>query len=359
MTGQRSWNDIEYQAVWSLLVDGEFLALIHPIGEYGFQLEILDAYRLDIWHNSLDEDRKRVRLGVEVNALNKPTGYYIRDELADPRIAAYAIGPYGKVSRHSAANVIHFFVPEWPHQTRGVPQIASALDRIETLDDYELSEADRANLDSHRLGFVKRNEYGYGIQETGKDDKDVPELDDDGYTLTELPDGAEFTPWDSSHPTSNYDPFTRSQLRAIAAGNGLPYHDMASDYGSVNFSAGRLARLSSQELYKRMQRIITAHLHRRVFAQWMKAADLHGKVTMPQNARVKWIPRRWQHIQPREEATAYKINVETGLQSRAAIIRDRGDDPAEVFAELAEEAERNPPAQPPAQPPQQPSEDAA
>lgn len=343
VTGRLSWNDIEHLAVFALLVDGEFLAVKHSTGDYGFQLQLLDAWQLDIWHNAnldgRDKNGPRVWLGIELDELDRPTGYYIRERGQDPRLTAYSIGPGGKSTRVDASDVVHFFMQEYPTQTRGIPMLASALDRLDSLDDYESSEAIRAALDSRRLGFISRNEYGYGLQEDSADDDGVPELSEEGYVLNELPDGATFQGWDSSHPSSNYGNFVKSQLHAVAASAGIPYHDMASDYSSVNFSAGRLANMTAQDQYRRMQRLLISHLHRPVWESWAMAAELRDMA--PPNAstvRTMWVPRRWQHVQPREEAAANRINVEMGLQSRSAIIRERGDDPQAVFDELEQEA---------------------
>ena len=48
----------------------------------------------------------------------------------------------------------------------------------------------------------------------------------------------------------------------------------------------------------------------------------------------------FEHIQPREAAAANDMNIKLNLKSRSQIIRESGNEPEEVFKELAEENER-------------------
>ena len=59
---------------------------------------------------------------------------------------------------------------------------------------------------------------------------------------------------------------------------------------------------------------------------------LVGELAMLED--VQFVGKAAEHIQPREQSAADKIYIELGVKSPSEVIRDRGEDPVDVFDEI-------------------------
>ena len=96
-----------------------------------------------------------------------------------------------------------------------------------------------------------------------------------------------------------------------------------------------------------MQAWLTEALCRPVFEIWLRDALARGTISTGGNAiglsrfdkfkRVTFQARRWAWVDPLKDMNANKVAIDHRIRSTSDIIREQGQDPEEVFAEIARE----------------------
>jgi len=295
VSGLLGFHDMERLLCRSLAESGEvFVRMIRqPFGgsRVPFALQVLESDYL------IDDDIPQaaagntVRMGIEVDSYLRPQAYHF---YANHPGDTYAGNPRtnGRRIRVPADEVIHLFLPERPSQTRGVTWFASALMRLHMLQGYEEAEVVRARASSALMGFIQSPE-GELIGDEIYEGERVSEFSPGVFKY--LAPGESVTVPDLNAPDGQLEPFTRSMLRAVAAGVGVSFE-------------------SSGEL------------------------NLPAYETNPDRYRAsRWIPRSWEWVDPQREVNAYKDAVRCGFKTLGQVISEQGGDLDDVL--LARQAE--------------------
>ena len=343
-TGQLNWRRFELAVLNSLVVDGEAVVLMDNEGPSGYSLRLIDSVLLDAEVSGTLSGGNTVSLGVERNPAGKVVAYHFCG--LDPVASGGFIGGYVRTApmRIGAERVIHVYDPDLPGQSRGVPWLSTACRRFADLQDYEVSEMTSARVSSRKIGFIQVD----GDADVAEGDGGDVKIQTKAGSITQLDPGESFHGWDPDHPSTAFGDFVASQLRGAAGGVGLSYFELANDLAGVNFSSGRIGLIAQRELWRMIQRLLIDSFHERVFKGWLERAVLSpaGFPGVPPTASPaalsghRWVGRRYDHVQPREQATSDHQRIEDGLESRSEIIRSEGREPEDVFEELAAEAER-------------------
>ena len=209
VTRQLSWLDIEYLAVYSMMVDGEFLAVIHTDMD-GIRLQVIEPWRLG---HEVATDGGRF-MGIKVDAYGAPVSYSIAMPVYDKvwgAMSEFSPAQQSDIRDFPAKSVIHLFDREFPEQLRGMPPFTSSIPRLENLADYEATEQQAAAIAAGPLGFITRNEQGGGlsmptipaVDEKGKDGQPAVkdgklEIDTAPGSINELDYAANFAQFDPS-----------------------------------------------------------------------------------------------------------------------------------------------------------------
>ena len=174
----------------------------------------------------------------------------------------------------------------------------------------------------------------------------------------------DFKSFSAEYPSGEFPTFVKQILRGVSAGLGVSYHALSGDLESVNFSSGRLGAMEDREMWKALQNWFIDTVMTRLFNVWVESTLLKRQIPGVDILRLDeiqraatWQPRRWQHIQPREEMAANELALKLRLRSRSEIIRESGNDPDDVWREIEAEnqtltalgidpALEKPPAQP-------------
>ena len=359
VTGRLSWLDIEYQAIFSMMVDGEFLAVIHDI-EGEVKLQVLEPWRLG---NETATLGNRF-MGLELNPFGKVSAYHIAmpDYSDGSWTAMQGAVPTGQtdLQRLPAERVIHLFDPEFPEQLRGMPPLVTTIQRLRNLVAYEESEQQAASISAGPIGFLTRNETGGGFSTPSAVDEAGNPLDANGNPVTsdgkleldmspgavnEIDYNAQFQAFDPNHPNTAYADFVSGALRGAASGADLSHTLLSQDTRGVNFSTLRQFALEQRDVWARWQRILVDGLHERVYKVWLdkqivtKRIDTTG-ADVDRIGEAVMVPRTHEHIQPREASVADDLALKNGTKSRSAVIRASGNDPLEVDEEIAEDKQR-------------------
>lgn len=145
--GRYSYRALQRLIIENTARDGEqFLRKVYvprTVNPFGFQLQLIDADQVDDSYNVMDmPNGNQIRMGVEVDANQKPVAYHI-----------FSGNPYegyrGSANRIRvpADQIIHFFIPHRTGQTRGYPWFASSMSQLNMLDGYFFAELTKAALD--------------------------------------------------------------------------------------------------------------------------------------------------------------------------------------------------------------------
>lgn len=361
VTGAWSGADVDELLLDSAARDGEALLRLVPgwDNEFRFAVQVIDPEQLDVNHNEDLGGNRAVVMGVEIDEWRRPRAYYLRKT---PLVAHLSDGVRGDRVRVPAEEIIHAYLPEWVYQTRGVPWMHTALSTLHHTDGYVeaavvaarkgasamlfyAQDPDADPMVDTTTGAPQAGALGSGATAAG----DLVEEFEPG-TAHLLPPGVTPHAVDPTFPNVDHGPFVKALLRWFASGTGVGYNPLANDYEGVNYTSLRAAALTDRDAYKRIQRWFIEHIKQRVFEAWLEQAVMVGAIAglrpMPEEQRidqlgdVRWQPRRWDWVDPAKDLQAAAQAVALRTRSISSIIRERGDDPDEVWEELAEDARR-------------------
>ncbi|MCW6036816.1 phage portal protein [Spirulina subsalsa FACHB-351] len=343
VTGRYSW--VTFLQLWleTLARDGEVMVrLVRNFpNRYGFAVQILECDRLDLNYNDLLPNGHRVRMGVELDDWERPLAYYLlRDHPGDVQQRQPARGRHERIP---ASELLHTFEPWRPHQSRGFTWAHAAMLELYHLDEYRKAEMLAAEHGAKLTGFFEQDAEWLEPPDEDEQDAEIEEEIEAG-TAKILPYGVKFTPYKSDHPSSNFGPFLKQGLRGTAAGLGPSYNRLAHDLEGVSFSSLRSGELDERDYYKCLQQFVISELLEFVFEAWLEMAMLTGAVSLSfsrieQYQSVHWQPRGWDWVDPAKDSKAASESIKNRTKTRSYYIRQAGDDPEEVFEELAREEE--------------------
>lgn len=350
IAGKLSWRAMQAMCVESAARDGEFfLRLIFGkhAGKYGASLQIVDPQRCPIELDRADlADGAFIKQGIEFNRYGRPVAYYFAEEGAERNSQSYSYS--GRAyTRVPAEEVVHGFVAEMPNQKRGLPWMSTGLFRAKQTSAMEDAAVVNARLGASKMGFIQFSEGAEGPE---YDADEGLEIDAEPGTFPVLPTGAEFKEFSPQYPQGEFAPFIKQMNRSFAAGGGVSYHSLSQDLEGVNFSSIRHGTLDERETYKERQEWLRECLCDPVFEAVFTRALLGGHIVTETGRTLradqidaymerKWQPRRWQWIDPRadvEAAERWKNNL---LASPSKLIREQGEDPLDVWAEIGADVE--------------------
>jgi lambda family phage portal protein len=155
-----------------------------------------------------------------------------------------------------------------------------------------------------------------------------------------LAPGESVTVPDLNAPDGQLEPFTRSMLRAVAAGVGVSFESISKNFSESNYSSSRLSLLEERDTYRVLQRYMIENFHQPVFEAWLEMAVLSGALRLPgyetnpdRYRASKWVPRSWEWVDPQREVDAYKSAVRCGFKTLAQVISEQGGDLDDVLTQ--------------------------
>jgi lambda family phage portal protein len=289
-----------------------------------FQLQVFEPDYLD--------ERKHNRFeggtylyGKEFDQIGRCTAYWLF-----PDHPGSSLGRALTSRPTPAEDVIHCFRADRPGQQHGASWFAPVILRARDFADFEDAELMRQKIAACHVGVV-----------TGESDGEVgsnPIEELEPGLIWHAPEGRDIE-FNSPPQTNSYEAYTRVSLRAIAMGVGLPYEALTGDLSSVNFSSGRMGWLEFQRQIANWQwQMFIPQFCAGVGGWLIRAFELTGEDVS--GVTVAWTPPRREMINPSEEVKANVSAIRSGQKTLSQVMRESGEDPAEVFAELKSDAER-------------------
>jgi len=314
------------------------------------QLQGLPAEMLPLEKTEQLPNGNVIRCGIEFDAIGRRIAYwFFRRHPSDATDPSFAAGDI--YTRVPADEVIHLRRWREGGQIRGEPWITPAMVKLFHLDTYDDAELDRKKVAALFAGFITQADTQEPVVQGEEDDGEG-----EGNSIAPMEPGQlqvlgpgekiEFSePADSG---ASYEPFQWRTLLQVSAALGVPYANLTNDLKSANYSSLRAGLVEFRRRLEQVQHsVIVFQLCRPVWNAWLAQAALSGAVPMPgfaKNARelsrVKWIPPKFEWVDPKKDQEAEILAVQNGFKARSDVIEGTGSDPEETDARIVADKKR-------------------
>ena len=354
-TANRQFSEIELDNYITarLAFDGE--VLIQKIkrfehNDFGFTWKPIDVDYLDSFLNKTLENGNIIRMGVELHGEYRfPVAYWLLNRRPNDQYWTFHQQYPDLYTRVPAEDIIHIFVnTEDAELVRGVPWMFAAMANLHKMGKFEEAALINAVIGASKMGFFKK------MFPSGMESADLSELtdpdNDSGEIIDacspgewqELPWGVEPVDYAPQYPNEEMEPFHKVMMRGIAASLGSSYMSLTGDVSDANFSNLRAAKSDEQEEFKALQAFLISNWKEPAHEELIFRSLLRQKLVLPigkfdKFKKANFTGRRWPYVNPVDDLKAKELELSLNLTSVSALIRERGGDPDETFAEIEKE----------------------
>jgi lambda family phage portal protein len=343
VTHTHDYYSAQRLACRSWLRDGEVLTqkIIGPapLIDHGtlvpYSLELLEADYLPF---DLNNPANGIVQGVEMNQWGRARAYWLHKQHPGDLNSASL-----ETKRVSADRMIHLKLVNRLHQVRGITQFASVLTRFDDIKEIDESERVAARVAAAMAMYIKKGTPDqYVAPEAGNTYRTMEIAP--GMIFDDLQPGEEVGTFNPNRPNNALIPFRDSQLRSASAGLGTSYSSLSKNYNGT-YSAQRQELVEHSAHYGVLQSVFTHSWCDPTWWGFVDAATLSGRVRLDDSIDRESIynvshalpPMPW--IDPLKELEAVKLAQEIGIKSRSRVIRERGDNPDQVYEEIRRDKE--------------------
>lgn len=345
------FDDMQYQAIRSMFVTGEFLHLpvwLDPAQEpgrtFGLAIQSLHPARLRTPSDKVNDPT--IRGGVQLGVANRPLGYWI----AEPREGKLLSGLSSTDFRYVPRKIGHRFTclhrrhSNMPEQVRGESILSPAMKQFRDLADYVDYELVGALIAACFTVFIESP--GNVFEGQGLPGQNNPHGQDKGgpYPQELHPGlvvkgkpGDKINTISNNRPAPSFEAFYTRMLRAVAASTGQPYEIVAKDFSRTNYSSARAALLEVWKLHTLYQDWFVRSYLQRIWTMVLEESFLRGLLAMPTGApgfyeaMRAWCAAVWTrpprgNIDPVKEREAEQRGLDNLTETRTAICHSRGQD---------------------------------
>lgn len=249
---------------------------------------------------------ERMLLGIERTKLNRPTNYWFTDEIQSE---------FGYISQEYTAvpsrDVLHWFQSLEPGQVRGFPWMASALQCISDLREYDGAVLDAAKVQAMHNAVMET------LNPNIEPEEDPADLRLKKMGITRSPVGWQIRALQTSHPGNNNTDFRKERSRDLGRPVGMPLMQVRLDSSGHNYSSARF----DAQIYQKANRVIQGSLGRHRIYPLMQLTLIEAMrmgILKPKLFSRKQVMFRWPqppHVDPVKEAMAERIRLENKTMS--------------------------------------------
>jgi lambda family phage portal protein len=352
-----TWKQVCDLALETSGTDGETLVRMVVGAEadnpYNFALQLIETDRIDTAKTQKMDNGNVVKMGVEKRPSGEIVAYWIIDADPTDNLGVYSGGHTSR--RYDAKDFVHLKMLRRIGQTRGWPIAAAVMLQLKMLDGYKEAVLVGARGGACNMAFLTKTPEAGGAGYSGPNaDGGGKYMDAEPGLIQELPQGMDVKVVDWNQPNGQFDPFVKACMRTAACGLGVSYPSLSSDYESVNFSSGRMARIEESEMWKALQCWFGDDFCTPIFSRWLETGLLAGalyaelaggqRITLPASKFKKfnqpcWHGRRWPWVDPQKEVAAKILELRSGLTSRTRILAELNIDRDELDEEIRQDNE--------------------
>lgn len=301
------------------------------------QLQVLEPDYLDSGKTGQVNGGGWIVNGVEYNAIGQRVAYHLFNQHPGDNLI---LGNTLQSKRVPAEEVLHVFERQRPGQTRGVPRLAPILLKMRDLDDYEEAELVRKGIESCFAAIVTSEDVGTSLGDSTTDTAGN-RIETLGAGMIQYLKPGQDVKFGAPAPGGDYGQYTKTQLRAIAAGIGITYEQLTGDLSDVNYSSIRAGLVEFYKFVDMLQwHCLVPMMLQPIWRRWSETAYAVKAIRQRAEPFPVWTPPRRQWVDPLKDVNAARQEIAAGITSLSETIRTRGEDPERVFAEIAAERER-------------------
>ena len=343
--GLADFYGLQSMAVRAMVESGESFALLRVTNNADgipMHIELLDREQVPTDLHRDIGGGARIRAGIEFDSAGRRIAYRVSTARPGDPLGSLRMDPI----RVPAADCIHLFKPLAAGQLRGITWLAPVLLRLHELDQFEDATLVKAKVAALFTGFITDPDGTVGGL-SGDNRSGVLTVGMEPGSLIPLPPGADIR---FSNPTEHdaYAPFVKNQLRAVAAGLGLPYELVSGDLEGVTYSSIRAGLVEFRRRVEQLQHNVVVHLFcRPIWERFVRLAVLTGDLPVRDfdanpaaYLGCSWLPPKFDYVDPMKDVQAEILAIDAGLKSRSQAISERGYDAEQVDAEIAADKER-------------------
>ena len=338
--GRTDLFGIQAAAVRAMIVDGE--AFLHmETRANGLRLRLLPAEMVDESDTRDLPNGGYVVAGIEFNAAGQRVAYHV----LKARPTEVFASTYGTI-RVPAEDMLHLMHPLGAGQVRGVSWLAPVLLRLSELDQLEDALAVGVKTAAMFAGFLV-DQHGTGEPFNASDESGILTRGLEPGVLQRLPSGFDIR-FSTPQQAQQTAEFVAHQIRAIAAGLGVPAHLVSGDLREANYGSLRAGMVAFRQKVEQIQfGTIIPQLCGPIWERAVSALILRGDLPAAdfEAAAALWLgaehyppPMPW--IDPAKDVAAIRDALEAGLMSRRQAVAERGFDIETLDAEIAADRER-------------------
>lgn len=324
------------------------------------QVQGIEADLCPVEKTELLPDGRKIKAGIEFNAIENKVAYWMYRN--HPGDAQLSLGSDFQTHRIPAREVMHCFKPLRWGQLRGQPHLTPVIVKLHELGAYDDAELARKKVAAMFAGFIKKNTPSDQPIQVTPDPGQTPQEAEAALVtryITPLEPGllqVLLEGWDVSWSApadvgQQYEPFTKIQLKQIAAPLMVSYDQLSGDLTEVNYNSLRASLLTIRRKLEQFQhQIVVFQFCRPYWNRWIETAVLAGAIegvsAADYNAnprmfrKVEWRSDAWAWVDPVKDAQAEKMLVRSGFKARQSVVNDLGDDVEHVDEQVEQDNAR-------------------
>jgi lambda family phage portal protein len=334
--GLRTFGQLQRLILREVLVAGDSPVVWTNTG----RMQVIEAERLYKTGSTPTQgnDKGRVTDGVEVDASGRPVRFHLTAWTMTGASRSY------ETVSVEAKDVMFPAFRERPGQTRGVPLLAPAMDRIAMLDENHVA-VHIANTVAAMFAVVIKSNAPAQIQSRlaspaggGASDSAssrVRSIKGQPGMIASLEPNEDITTVQGAQPAGGWDMFTRASLMLIAACAGMPVETALMDVSKANFSVSRMAELMSRNSADSWRQLVRDSVLRPVWRRFVLRAIAAGRLSLTtpieDYMKVEWPEPRRRMLDPQKELAAYMQLIDQNMMSKDDATLELGlGDPDEI-----------------------------
>lgn len=292
-----------------------------------FQIEVLEPDHLDTSLSGRLRDGGQVIEGIEYDQLGRRVAYYLFKD----HPGAYGYRSSRDTSRVPASEIQHVFRQDRPGQKRGVSWLAPIAMHLQDMADHQDAQLMRQKIAACFAAFrVSLDGEPLDGEAAGLSGNLIP------GRIQQLAPGEDIR-FAAPPGVESYDEFTRSVLRAVAAGLGVTYEALTGDLSNVNFSSARMGRMEMDRNISSWQWTMLIPQMMQPIGKWIIDDWMLMQRRRISGVKLDWVPPHRILVDPTREIPALANKVRAGFASRSGVVRELGYDPERLIQEIKQD----------------------
>jgi lambda family phage portal protein len=367
-SGRYSLEESLNQMIQAWAVDGELLLRrLRGKGPHGYQVQLVNTDLL-AKDTMVQNASGPYAMGIERDEWDSPKFYWMHSKFMQESAQG------GKLLKLPASDVIHAFRPHQIGACRGLPTAMASIPTIRLLDDYRKAELVAAKIGACMAvfytqdGTLTSDPYNgsaagpaAGLAGTGTSLIAMPssgaipgQILKPGITPNHISPGmaealpAGITPHflTPSHPNTAYEAYNNNCKLDIAAGIGLSYNTLYSDWQSTSFSSMKAAYNQDKQFIEDLQDFFITKVLDVIYEDWLDYACMSGVLDLAPIAGSydiykdhKFIRPAFPMPDPLKDIQAQVSDFALGTTSKSRLVAARGENYEEILIERQRDRE--------------------